>query len=228
MPGCLTAYLLPNRLRMGDTVARRDSGTVLSKARKIFDTARLGLADLEGGDPARRIPGLHNVIVFGRAVTFVLQNLRTVDAGAFDAWYEPRRSEMQTDPLLRYFHRLRNELEKEGGADTAASVYIKHLDTDDLAPLMANPPPGASGFFIGDVAGGSGWEVPLPDGASAKYYVKLPDTISIQTSMHLSGPPSEHLSKPIEDQSAPGLSRLYLAYIDRLLTDAERRFGSEV
>jgi hypothetical protein len=207
-------------------MARRDAADVLRRARKLLDTARFGLTDLEGDDPARRIPGLHNVIVFGRAVTFTLQNLRTIDADAFDAWYIPRQKEMQADPLMKHFNRLRTELEKEGGADTIGSMRLEYLNSDDIAALMANPPPGANHFFIGDAAGGSGWEVALPDGTTAKYYVQLPSTVRVQTSMNLPNPPPKHLGRPIEDQSALGLARLYLAYIGGLLVDAERRFGS--
>jgi hypothetical protein len=207
-------------------VARRDSADVLRKARKVFETANLGLADACGDDPARRIPGIHNVIVFGRATTFVLQNLRTIDAAAFDAWYEPYRTEMRADALLKYFNRLRTELEKEGGAETGVSVHINHLDTRDLAPLMANPPHGAQGFFIGDASGGSGWHVVLADGTSAKYYVRLPDSARVRTTLHLPNPPSEHLGSTIADQSAQALTRLYLAYIGRLLADAEAHFGT--
>lgn len=202
-------------------MTRRDTGDVLSKAAKVFDTAALGLADLGGNDPPRRLPGLHNVIVFGRATTFVLQNLRTIDQAAFDAWYEPYRAGMAADPLLRFFNKLRTELEKEGGASADLSVHIVHLDTDDLE---AHKPPGATGFFIGDEHGGIGWHVVLPDGNSAKYYVQLPQS-SVTATLTLENAPTEHLGKPIADRTALGLSRLYLAYIARVLGDAMERFG---
>lgn len=209
-------------------MARRENADVLRKARKVFDTAKLGLADLQGNDPARRIPGLHNLIAFGRATTFVLQNLRTIDETAFDAWYEPYQTEMRADPLMRYFNKLRTELEKEGGADTGVSMQIGYLNFDDLAPLLADAPAGAQGFFMGDTSGGSGWNVLLPDGSPAKYYVQLPESIQIDTTLQLADPPSEHLGNKVEDQSAPGLARLYLVYIERLLAEAEGRFGSQV
>jgi hypothetical protein len=42
----------------------------------MLDSAELGRSDLAGPDPRRRWDGYHNEIVFGRAVTFVLQTLR--------------------------------------------------------------------------------------------------------------------------------------------------------
>lgn len=202
-------------------MARRETTDVLTKARKVFATALRGLSDLGGTDPTRRVPGFHNVIVFGRATTFVLQNLRTIDANAFDTWYAPHLAEMKSDPLLLYFNKLRTELEKEGGAETGWAIHIASFDS---SKDMANPPPGAKGFFIGDQHGGMGWHVTLPDGRSAKYYVQLPES-QVRTSLTTRNPPTEHLGQPIPDNSAFGLSRLYLAYIDRLLRAAESHFG---
>lgn len=207
-------------------MAKRDVADVLARTRKVFETARLGLADLESADPGRRIAGWHNVIVFGRSVLFVLQTLRSVDRAGFEEWYAPFLAEMKDDPLLMRFHALRNELEKEGRADTTTEVHVDFLDMADLAPLTRNPPPGATGFFVGDAAGGSGWDVRLPDGRSEKYYVQLPETVRMRASMQLHDPPALHLGRPIQDQSAAGLARLYIAYLGRAIDEAEARFGT--
>ena len=53
-----------------------DVDDVLRRARVMLDSAELGRSDLAGPDPRRRWDGYHNEIVFGRAVTFVLQPLR--------------------------------------------------------------------------------------------------------------------------------------------------------
>jgi hypothetical protein len=89
--------------------AQRDTASdILRKGRETLAIATLGLSDLKGADPHRRIPGLHNAVVFGRSVTFVLQTLRSVDREGFDRWYLPYQKQMQDDPLLRYFNELRN------------------------------------------------------------------------------------------------------------------------
>lgn len=209
----------------GPPAPRRDVADVIARARKVLATAELGLADLAGKDPRRSVSGWHNVISFGRAVTFVLQNLRTIDEAAFDAWYVPRREAMRTDPLLEYFHRLRNELEKEGGAEMTSGLYVKSLDTRDLTYILAHPPPGATGFFMFDTVGGSGWDVALPDGGSEKYYVDLPPTVQARAVLEAPDPPKEHLGQPIADRSAPGLARLYVAYLSRLVSEAETHFS---
>jgi hypothetical protein len=94
---------------MADTV-----GDILRKARDTMDTAAMGLRDLQGPDPKRRMIGLRNVVVFGRSVSYVLQTLRRIDRLRFDAWYAPYEREMRGDALMRYFHDLRNKILKEG------------------------------------------------------------------------------------------------------------------
>jgi hypothetical protein len=60
----------------------------------------------------RTLLGLFAVVVFGRAVTNALQNLRTFDRQAFDEWYGPWKQEMEEDPLLRWFYKLRSDILK--------------------------------------------------------------------------------------------------------------------
>lgn len=204
----------------------RDAETVLAKAKESLADAGQGLRDLMGDIPPRRRSGLRNVAVFGRSVTFVLQTLRAVDAERFDTWYEPWKAEMQKDPLLRYFVALRNTIEKEGGPDTSLSMQIEYLDTRDLQPLMDNPPPGASSFFVGDYVGGSGWEIELPDGRIEKFYVSLPEQVVAPYNLNLTDPPTEHLGQAIADTSAESLCALYVAYLSRLVDDAERHFST--
>jgi len=58
---------------------------VLRTARQTLATAQRGLSGLTGTDPTRRVTGIYNVAVFGRAVTLVLQKIRGIDRAAFDA-----------------------------------------------------------------------------------------------------------------------------------------------
>ncbi|TOC21281.1 hypothetical protein CGJ88_25700, partial [Vibrio parahaemolyticus] len=63
---------------------------VLVRTEQTLETAKHGFDDLVSSNKTRRFTGLRNLIVFGRSVTFVLQNLRTaVGKERFDAWYEP-------------------------------------------------------------------------------------------------------------------------------------------
>jgi hypothetical protein len=206
-------------------VGNQEIRDVLDKAREMLETARQGLNDLLGEDPTRRMLGIRNVAVFGRSVTFVLQNLRSTNAEAFNRWYAPHQEVMGKDALLVYFRNLRNEILKEGGPKQTADHYIEHLNTVDLAPLMAQAPPGAKAFFVGDSLGGSGWEVELADGSTEKYYVQLPSAVKMESTLHFPDPPREHLGMLITDTSLQNLARLYIAYLSSLLDEAEAEFG---
>jgi len=200
---------------------------VLRKARELLRATQRGLADLLGDDPNMRPVGIYNVAVFGRSVTLVLQNFRTIDRKKFDEWYAPYLKVLSTDPLFyRYFNDLRNEILKEGPPDVTSSMYVPYLDGAMMAQLTANPPPGATSFFIGDRLGGSGWEIELPDGTVQKYYVTLPAEFGIQLRLHFPNPPTEHLGKPLTDTSIENLARLYVNYLSEIVADAEEQFGS--
>jgi hypothetical protein len=199
---------------------------VLHKTREMLDVAQRGLSDLIGADAARRPMGIYNVAVFGRSVTLVLQNMRSIDRAGFDAWYAPYANEMETDPLADYFKKLRNEILKQGAPSTGMSMHVEHVDSGEMQSLMADPPPGAKAFFIGDQLGGSGWEVELPDGTINKYYVQLPESLRVKVSLHLPDPPTEHAGEVLADTSITTLCRRYLQYLERVVADAEGHFGT--
>lgn len=196
---------------------------VLSNAKEILATAKRGLDDLTGRDPTRKTSGLHNVAVFGRSVTLVLQNLRSVNRQSFDAWYEPRVQAMAKEPLFSYFRELRNTILKQGPPKPSSHVYVGSFNTADLAKFPA--PPGAKGFFIGDQLGGSGWVVEMPDGSTEKFYIELPVHMGVKASWHLPDPPSEFEGQPITDTSIENLSKIYVGALTKLVQEAESEFG---
>jgi hypothetical protein len=208
---------------------KRSTADILRRAQETLETAEWGLADFTGADPRRRIPGLRNLVVFGRAVTNVLQALRSVvGRDAFDTWYAPVQTEMREDQLLRFFYELRSEILKEGSTgSTYGAFHIETLNTDDLQPVLQNPPPGAKSFFMGDQLGGNGWIVELPDGTTAKYYIQLPPEIAENVSMthHFANPPSSHKDRPLSDTSINALATLYVEYLRHLVADAREHFG---
>lgn len=206
---------------------RPTTDEILISVVDVLETAELGLADLTGDDPRRRLPGLRNLIVWGRSVTNVLQKLRTPVGKAFDEWYTPFQAEMQRDDLMKYFYRLRSEILKEGKTPNIGThVRIKYLNTNELQPLMENPPPGAEGFFIGDRLGGSGWNIKLPDGTEESYYVALPDHLDVDISLHVEKPPTSHGGRPIVDTSIEAVATHYIEYLRRLVQGAKQTFGS--
>ncbi len=195
---------------------------VLRRVDDTLDTARLGLDDLLDTTRSRRMSGLRNLIAFGRSVTFVLQNLRSVvPPGTFDTWYEPHRQALRADPLMRYFVDARNELEKQGKLSVVTSAHIRSFSTDDIKKF-GRPPVGAKAFFIGDQLGGSGWEVELPDGSKEKYYVELPSSIGAVT-QHFSNLP-EAMSPELKGATVEELAKRYIERLAVLVTAARTHF----
>ena len=99
------------------------------------------------------ITALSNIFIFGRSVTFVVQNLRShLIANEFDRWYYVIQEEMKKDELLNIFKDVRNHIEKQGNVNfhTQASVNFK---TGDLLPLLSSRPPYAKALFMGDING---------------------------------------------------------------------------
>jgi hypothetical protein len=92
----LTSLLAPTQ-----TVTR--AGTMLRMMRQ-------GLRDMQETGQDRILLGFLGVVVFGRSMTLVMQNLRRHDQDAFDSWYAPWRTEMKDDPLMRYFYDLRTKV----------------------------------------------------------------------------------------------------------------------
>ena len=204
-------------------VAKTTAG-VLANAEQTLATAKLGLRLLKTGTPDQRMAGLRNVVVFGRAVTNVLQNLRSPEP-TFEQWYAPWVAEMRGDPLLKYFYELRSTILKEGTVGTAVNLHIERFRSSDKA-RFGTPPPGATSFVMGDSLGGVGWEVPQPDGTTEIYYVGLPGDIG-SIEVHLAGAPKVHLGVQLPDSRVERLAELYLAYLERLLAQAVARFGKK-
>lgn len=200
----------------------RTSADILADAARTLATAQHGLALLESGNPSSFLPGLHNVAVFGRAVTNILQNLRSTEP-AFDDWYAPYVTEMQSDPLLRRFYKLRTEILKVGTPSTASSVFISNLSLPQDLGRLGPAPRGATTFFVGDQHGGTGWEIPQPDGSIEKYYVELPPDIG-HASVQLADAPAEHLGDDVSNRDVPETARMYVDYLAGMVAAARAQF----
>jgi len=196
---------------------------VLQRIRDTLNTARLGLKDVLDG-PQRRLGGLRNLIVFGRAVTNVLQNLRSTEP-TFDEWYAPYVAEMKADPLLKYLYELRTKILKEGMLGTSSSGYIRHFEYPKDMQRLGPPPVGAQGFFMGDQSGGSGWDVLLDDGTVEKFYVDIPGDIGT-FSVHLGDAPTDHRGQPPTDNTIQAIAQAYFDYLSSMVNAAEKQFGA--
>ncbi|AKR43620.1 hypothetical protein [Methylophilus sp. TWE2] len=193
---------------------------VIRRAEEILQTAQHGLDDLKSGNGSKRFSGLQNLLVFGRSVTFVIQNLRSV-VEDFDQWYNPIQEELRSDEVMKYFVELRNQILKQGRLQIAMEISSLSLSTNDLQKL-GTPPPGTKGFFIGDKFGGSGWTIELPDGSEAKYYVELPRSIAEVKQVFAEVPESARAA--IEGKSVEELGEQYLAKLGEILDSCRKQF----
>ena len=201
---------------------RAKTGVILQQVAETLATAEFGLKMVLSADPAHRRIGVRNLIVFGRAVTNVLQQLRSA-TGDFDAWYGPWVERMRGDPIMALFYRLRSEILKEGRLQTRASVSVDYLNTAVLMAIVPRPPR-AESFFIGDQNGGSGWEIELPSGEAQKFYVELRQGVpgvEFTVDLHLAGAPQALKNAPVED-----LCRHYFELLRTLCDEAKQHFGS--
>ena len=158
-------------------------------------------------------------MVFGRAITNVLQNLRSTEAG-FEEWYAPYVRRMGADSQMRYLYELRSRILKQG--DMPISTGIMFSGTVEAVMRQFPKPPHAKGFFLGDQIGGCGWVVVLPGGEEEKYYVNLPAEIPgarIDIQTWFADAPTEVANVPVDQMCAR-----YVAVLEEMVSDAGRHF----
>ena len=194
-------------------MSNRTIADIIREAEELLQTAKFGLQDIV--KPERARSGLRNAVVFGRSVTWALQNLRG-KAPDFDQWYSLKQEAMKADPLMDYFRDLRTQIEKQASTPTGFRGRIKQFSSDDIKRFYPAPP-NAAGFFIGNSSGGSGWEVFKSDGSIEKYYIDLPPDIG-QLQMTLPGAPDGRTL------SAQDLVAAYLEKIEQIVREARQKF----
>lgn len=205
-----------------DDQVRDSIQAIIAKAESILQTAQLGFSDFVGPPGPRTIAGLHNVFVFGRSVTLVIQNL-SGKAPGFAEWYQPYRESMAADTSLKYFVEVRNEILKQGKLDT--QPVVRNLNIRD-AYKMGKPPPNHKGIFIGDEYGGSGWVVELPDGSEVKYYATPPAGL-IQCDL-VFGEIPERFKDAIGSRSIRSMAEGYLSLLAKIVADCRNQFLPEI
>ncbi|WP_144933975.1 hypothetical protein [Pseudomonas alabamensis] len=195
----------------------------LKRAQEVLDTAYFGLRILKQSDPSQRSAGLRNVLVFGRSVTFVIQNLRSiVGEHRFNAWYQPIQESLRANPLMKYFVEARNNLEKQGRLDVTTSGIVKSFSTSDI-PKLEQPPFQASSFFMGDENGGSGWKMDIGGGETIKYYITIPESIGQFSQVFHDLP--DNIPSDLRNLPVDRLCEMYLDEMAKLVADAKKEFS---
>jgi hypothetical protein len=106
-------------------------------------------------------------------------------------------------------------------AATSTRTPIDHLNTADIDWTQA--PPGACGFFVGDLWGGSGWLVGLPDGTRETFYAKLPALKGVETCVQFADPTTQMGLAP-PSNSVAGVIARYVRYLEVLCAEAAEAF----
>ncbi|MFT5581543.1 MAG: hypothetical protein ACI9G9_000794 [Psychromonas sp.] len=195
--------------------------SVLNNLTQTLKNAKFGLDDLQNGPTERKSAGLTNLTVWGRAVTNVLQNLKSIESG-FTEWYLIHQTVMTEDPLMKYFYKRRSIHLKQGDLNVARVARNVNFNSQEIFQRFP-PPLNNKGFFMGDENGGSGWIIELPDGKEEKLYIELPEDVG-STSIEFIDAPELHMGIPITNKSVENLSVLYYNYLENLVDEAYKEF----
>jgi hypothetical protein len=76
---------------------------------------------------------------------------------------------------------------------------------------------------MGDQAGGTGWEVEIQAGVIEKYYVDMPPDVGAM-GLYFQDAPGVGKKGNVEAADVTALSERYIAYLEQLVSSAERRF----
>ena len=168
---------------------------------------------LLGWNPPERIIGLKNVIVYGRAVTNVLQKIRGLDS-SFDTWYKKYQTEMQSDPLLRYFYRLRSEVLKEGKLVFSRELSNINVNSNLIRILFPKPFNGVKFLYMRQNR--RFWMGNIPSRMEQLEKSMLIFLIFGQGYLRFSDAPKEHLGESISDNSVQSLASHTLTIYEKL------------
>ena len=145
---------------------------LVESAEDMLRLAEDSLRWVEADAKDRRLSGVRNVLVFGRACLLSLAALRRRHPG-FDDWYEQNWVGMRDDPAMTRLEALRQLVLR----DAKPGEIATQLKVRSAGREYGAPPKGARAFFTGDRLGGTGWEIVMPDGGVEKYYVAVSEAI---------------------------------------------------
>jgi hypothetical protein len=202
-----------------------DAREVLARAAIALQDAKQALDDYTGTDLNRKATGFRNLTVWTRAIPHILEGLRKIDAGRFDAWFAPYKADWTNEPLIGYFRDLRNDLLKEGRPPIGSPVVIiNHASTGDMVRQLGSRPDGATGVFVGDELGGIGWEIELPDGTIERLYVTVPEADIHARVGVIDYPPPPNTFQGRDVKSLEEALRLYIEYMGGMIASARSAF----
>lgn len=184
---------------------------VIANAESVLRSARSAVHQIECcSREGEQLSHIRSAAIDIRRVTFVLQTLKSRVDG-FTPWYSEVQARLRDDPLMKYFHDLRNEIEKRGLPGAIAELY--RLDTGepvaDVACYEDRYGLAVSGAILPGVDLPTG-ELMGPHGLRN---FRLPD------------PPSVHRGKELPERRFATLAGLALDFLEeRAVGPARARF----
>jgi hypothetical protein len=158
-----------------------------------------------------------------RAVTMALQQ-EGAHVPGFEVWYEPWQHEMKADELLRFIHEARIEdFHRGGGKDLLVfpRFDLKRLKLpDDLEP----PPVPTADLRI--TSEGPIWIVNRDQPDEYRVAAVPRGGAEGRMAVMLAHPPRTHRGQALTRGSPSAVLKLALGYLQGLVTEAERFFGS--
>lgn len=200
------------------TVRPQSAADILTGAEPVLALVELGLEAVRTGMGKRRMAGLWNVAIFGPVVPRTLERLRAI-APDFEGWIAPYRAELETDVDLRRFAAFREQVARTepSGSRFGAWFGVRGSGLPTRRKDLGPKPPNATRYFLRDARNGAGWEIRLPDGTMQKYYVELPELLSVTLFA------GEHVGP----RSLVHLCEEYVDVLRRLVHDAREQFGTD-
>lgn len=186
----------------------------LARANDLLRAARYGVTILRDAPGPDKIVGVFNVAVFGRSVTFALQNLRTVVGDDFDNWYRDVQAEMQSSDLCRYMLELRNEILKEGTPQTRITQHMGTLTMTTSGEVVSYEPPEGGVPSLSAKSDGEGGVI-----------VALIPSAEAPRAYEIGEPPTTHLGLDISGESFESLAAIYCDYLEQILERATAHFS---
>lgn len=192
---------------------RMSNAELVESAEDMFRLAEQGLQWMEADAKDKRLAGLRNALVFGRACMLGLSALRRRHPG-FDDWYEQNWAGMRDDPAMKRLETVRQLVMRE----VKPGEIVTDLMVRSAGRGFGAPPKGARAFFTGDRLGGTGWEIVMPGGSVEKYYVAVSDSIRPEDfGFRDEGTPEEACLEPIVTK--------YVAHLREMLRSAREYFA---
>lgn len=200
----------------------RTVADVIRVAEHKLSMARQGLDDFLGPVHERRIAGITNLIVHGRSVTFVLQNLKSHLGDDFSKWYDPKQEEMKNDEAMKFFVEARNAIEKRGKLPVAQISTVGQFSFPGDMHKFGPPPKNAKRFFFGDETGGSGWIVSTESGEDEKVYFSVPAEVFTSLFVFIEVEPGKYAS--VDGKPVDKIASEYIDKLTALVNEAKARF----